>query len=106
MDVEKLVRVLLPTSMKADANDLSWEMDKIELLSVLAALLADKLQSANKVDCGLLSGSFGEIIYLYKYSEIDSAYNEIADCQLQRIFDSFRNIVQPHTYCRGLAALG
>jgi len=56
---------------------------------------------------GLLSGSIGEIIFLYYYSLIDNTYKEKADELAEKLIDAVSSSSHyVDSYCNGLAGLG
>ncbi|MCH5216818.1 MAG: hypothetical protein J1F10_07730 [Muribaculaceae bacterium] len=76
------------------------------ILENVAQQIAIELRNKSYLTCGLLSGDFGKIIYLYEYSKINPSYAKTADELLQKLFDTYRSTQYIPTYCGGIAGFG
>ena len=76
------------------------------ILDKIAYSVVKHLEYLDHLDCGLLGGNLGEIIFLYQYSSLCSNYEILADKMIEKLFESLRNNKYMYTYCNGLAGLG
>ncbi len=79
---------------------------KIDILNDIAFLINKKLISKPLLNYGLLGGDFGDILFLYHYSKIDSRYEAIADGLFEKMLQSLSLQPRVSTYCSGHAGLG
>ncbi|WP_081981624.1 lanthionine synthetase C family protein [Alistipes sp. ZOR0009] len=72
----------------------------------LISSIADRISLSKAFgDIGLLSGSMGEIIFLYEYSKIDKKYLEYAEKKFDHMYESIYNGNIFHSYCSGLPGI-
>ena len=82
-------------------------MRQIErILQDFAANISIRLNNRKQLNCSLLGGDLGDIIFLYHYSRIDAHYESIADGLLEKMLQSLSMQPRIATYCNGLAGLG
>lgn len=79
---------------------------KNDILNDIAFLINKKLITKPLLNYGLLGGDFGDILFLYHYSKIDSCYEAIADGLFEKMLQSLPLQPRVATYCSGLAGLG
>lgn len=74
----------------------------------LADRVAEDMQTRQALNCSLMAGDMGRLIYIYEISRLDSKYEEIADLLIDRVLAAMRLPSIQTTYCNGLAggALG
>lgn len=76
---------------------------KLILENIKDTILVD-LEKTTKLNCSLLGGHLGEIIFLYLYSKICPELGKKADLYLDKIFFSFReNTDIIFSYCNGIS---
>lgn len=80
--------------------------NKNDILRDIALEISNRLVSRPLLNYSLLGGDFGEILFLYHYSRIDSCYVAIADNLLEKMLHSLHRQPQVATYCNGLTGLG
>lgn len=77
------------------------------MFKLLLNKISDKIIQSNQYNNnGLLSGTMGEIIYLYEYSRVNKKYSSFAQQRLSRMYESIFNGNIFPTYCAGLAGIG
>lgn len=81
-------------------------MNKNKALHDIANQIVEHLDGVYNLNYGLLGGDFGEIIFLYYYSRIDSSYEEKADELLGKMISTLNDSYYKSSYCNGLAGLG
>ena len=81
-------------------------MKEIEsILEGVARTVWQKLETAARLNYSLLGGNFGEILFLYYYSRVNSHYLSIAEQLTDRLLADMKCIKTIASYCNGLTGL-
>ncbi len=77
-----------------------------EILSRISRSIIQDLQSYSTVNCSLLGGHFGEILFLYLFSSAGSEERRLADSFLDKMFHGLKRPPYQGSYCNGIAGCG